>query len=63
MPANFDKAVAEGGKVITKHLNAKEYMHIVYPKGGGAPIAGEVKQYKKVLGKKGKQKTIFNKGK
>ena len=42
MPANFDKAVANGGKVITKRLNAKEYMHIVYPKGGGAPIAGEI---------------------
>lgn len=61
MPANFDKAVANGGKVITKRLNAKEYMHIVYPKGGGAPIAGEVRQYKKILKSKPKDKRIFGK--
>ena len=48
MPANFDKAVAEGGKVITKRVNADEYMHIVYPRGGGPPIPGEVKKYKRL---------------
>ena len=51
MPANFDKAVKEGGNVITKRLNKDEYIHIVFPKGGGASIAGEVKKYKKLTKK------------
>lgn len=51
MPANFNACVANGGKVITKKVNAKQYMHICYPKGGGSPISGEVKGYKKVLKK------------
>jgi hypothetical protein len=48
MPANFDKCIADGGKVITKRVNDTEYMHICYPKGGGASVAGEVKKYKKL---------------
>lgn len=46
MPKKFDDAIKNGGKVITKRLNDKQYIHIVYPKGGGAPIKGEVKNYK-----------------
>jgi hypothetical protein len=53
MPANFDKCVADGGKVITKRVSADSYMHICYPKGGGSAIPGEEKKYKKVL--KGKK--------
>lgn len=49
MPAQFDACVSGGGKVITKKVNSKQYMHICYPKGGGAAVPGEVKNYKKVL--------------
>jgi tartrate dehydratase alpha subunit/fumarate hydratase class I-like protein len=48
MPKEFDSCMANGGRVITKRVNDKEYMHICYPKGGGPSIAGETKQYKKV---------------
>jgi hypothetical protein len=51
MPAAFDACVRDGGKVITKKLTPKTYMHICYPKGGGKPIAGEEKTYKKLLKK------------
>lgn len=50
MPADFDKCVSEGGKVITKRVNKGEYMHICFDKAGKSH-AGEVKQYKKVLKK------------
>jgi hypothetical protein len=53
MPADFTKCVAEGGRVVTKKLNSKEYMHICWDKSGKSH-AGEVKNYKKVL--KGKKK-------
>jgi hypothetical protein len=54
MSVAFNACVKNGGNVITKRLNATSYMHICYPKGGGAPIAGEEKTYKKVLkGKNG----------
>ena len=49
MPAAFDACVANGGKVITKQVNATSYMHICFPKGGGPSVAGEEKNYKKVL--------------
>jgi hypothetical protein len=52
MPKQFDDCVSGGGKVITKRVNAENYMHICYPKGGGAPIAGEEKKYKKLSLKK-----------
>lgn len=42
--------VRTGGKVITKKVNAKQYMHICYKDGKSYP--GEVKDYKKVLSKK-----------
>lgn len=48
MPQAFDNCVATGGKVVTKRVNADEYMHICYPKEGGKAIAGEVKKYKKL---------------
>lgn len=48
MPADFDRCVAGGGRVRTKKINAKEYMHICWDKKGKSH-AGEVKQYKKVL--------------
>jgi putative hemolysin len=44
MPAEFDACVNNGGKVITKKLKGGKYIHICYPKGGGQPVAGEVKQ-------------------
>lgn len=53
MPAAFDACYKNGGKVITKKVNAKQYIHVCYPKGGGSPVSGEVKSYKKVL--KGKK--------
>lgn len=54
MPKDFNMCVSGGGKVITKRVNKTQYMHICYPKGGGSPMAGEVKMYKKVLkGKNG----------
>lgn len=49
MPAAFDKCIADGGKVITKKVNSKQYIHVCYPKGGGASVSGEVKNYKKIL--------------
>lgn len=51
MPKQFDNAIKQGGKVITKRVNKDEYIHIVYPKGGGKPIAGEPKKYKKLTKK------------
>lgn len=54
MPKSFDNCVSNGGRVITKKVNKSQYMHICYPKGGGSPVSGEVKSYKKVL--KGKKK-------
>jgi len=48
MPKEFTSCVAGGGKVITKRVNADEYIHVCYPKGGGSPISGEVKKYQKL---------------
>ena len=42
MPADFDRCVKEGGKVITKKLKGNKYMNICYDKAG-KPHAGEVK--------------------
>ncbi|KKU88269.1 MAG: hypothetical protein UY18_C0017G0003 [Microgenomates group bacterium GW2011_GWF2_47_9] len=42
MPADFDKCVADGGKVRTKPLSGGKYMHICYDKEGKSH-AGEVK--------------------
>jgi hypothetical protein len=52
VPAAFDACVAGGGQVRTKTVEKGKYIHICFPKGGGPSVAGEVKTYKKVLGKK-----------
>jgi len=50
MPAGFDMCVKNGGRVRTKKLGSGKYMHICFK--GGKSYSGEVKTYKKVLGKK-----------
>lgn len=50
MPAAFESCVTRGGRVRTKKLNAKQYMHICWI--GGKSYAGEVKTYQKVTKKK-----------
>ena len=47
MPKKFDDAVKAGGRVITVTPKLGMRLHVVYPKGGGPPIAGEVKRVKK----------------
>ncbi len=42
MPADFDKCVAEGGRVRRKTLSDGRYINICFPKDGGPGIAGEV---------------------
>lgn len=49
MPEVFDKCRSGGGKIRTKRLNVKEYVHFCIPKGGGSSVRGEIKSYKKVL--------------
>ena len=46
MPKSFTDCVANGGCVRTKTLSDGRYIHICFPKGGGAGIAGEVKERK-----------------
>lgn len=41
MPANFDKCIKNGGKVITKTVNKNQYIHICYI--NGQSFSGEVK--------------------
>ena len=43
MPEDFNKCVAEGGRVRTITPKKGTYLHICYPKGGGSPVHGEVK--------------------
>jgi hypothetical protein len=50
MPKKFMKAVKGGGRVRTikpKGKKSKTYIRVVWPKGGGPPISGEVKKAKK----------------
>ena len=47
MPEDFDKCVAEGGRVKTIVPKKGTFLHICYPKGGGSPVHGEVKTKKK----------------
>jgi hypothetical protein len=47
MPAEFDKCIKDGGKVITKKVNSKQYMHVCFI--NGKSYAGEVKDYKKIF--------------
>jgi hypothetical protein len=46
MPADFNKCVAENGKVMTIALSKGRYLHICYDKKGKAH-RGEVKTKKK----------------
>ena len=47
MPAKFDACVKGGGKVRTKTLGGRKYMHVCIPKGGGSSVGGEVKTKEK----------------
>ena len=42
MPADFDKCVADGGRVRTMPLKGERYLHICYDKNGKSH-AGEVR--------------------
>ena len=49
MPQAFDECVKAGGRIRTikpKGEGSKTYLHICYPKGGGPPVSGEVKESK-----------------
>jgi len=54
MPAAFDKCERAGGRIRTKRIDSKHYMHICIPPGGGKgdSVGGEVKKYKSVTKKK-----------
>lgn len=45
MPADFDRCVAQGGRVRTKKVGKGKYMHICWDKNNKAH-AGEVKTKK-----------------
>jgi len=45
MPAQFEKCVAQGGRVRTKKLSNGKYIHICFK--NGKSYAGEVKAKKK----------------
>lgn len=44
MPEKFNSCVKNGGRVRTKSLKGRKYIHLCFPKGGGPSVAGEVKQ-------------------
>jgi len=50
MPKDFTQCVGGGGRVTTKSLNGRKYIHICYDKKGSH--AGEVKTKQKASGKK-----------
>ena len=50
MPAGFEMCRSKGGRIRTKKINSKKYMHICFLDGKSYP--GEVKTYKKVLKRK-----------
>ena len=43
MPANFEKCVANGGRIRTKTLSGGRYIKVCFPKNGGPSVAGYVK--------------------
>jgi hypothetical protein len=50
MPKKFNQCVAGGGRVRTvkpKGKRSRTYIHVCYPRGGGSPVAGEVKKRRK----------------
>lgn len=46
MPADFDRCVAQGGKVRTKRLNKDEYAHVCVL--NGKSFMGYPKKYKRL---------------
>lgn len=49
MPKAFNECVRGGGRVKTikpKGKGSKTYLRVCYPKGGGKPVSGEVKESK-----------------
>ena len=46
MPPKFTACVKSGGLIRTIKPNAKTYMHVCIPKGGGKSVAGHVKRTK-----------------
>ena len=51
MPEDFEKCIKNGGRVITKKIDDKKYIHICYDKNGKSH-AGEVLYKKKTKKKK-----------
>ena len=50
MPADFEKCISDGGKVVTKKLGKSKYVKLCKDKSGKWH-RGEVHSYKKVLKK------------
>lgn len=50
MPRDYDNCVKGGGKIITRRVNSRQYMHICYL--NGKAHAGEVKEYKSLSARK-----------
>ena len=46
MPEAFERCRRAGGKIRTKKLPDRKYIHICIPKGGGKSVGGEVKKKK-----------------
>jgi hypothetical protein len=46
MPAKFTRCVAAGGRVRTIVPKRGRYIHVCFPKGGGASISGELHKIK-----------------
>ncbi len=45
MPKDFERCVSKGGKMVTKKLKGRKYIHICYDEKGSH--AGHVKKKKK----------------
>lgn len=58
MPKEFDMCRQKGGKIITKKVNGKQYMHICYL--NGKAYAGDVKEYKSLKGRKSERKAMMD---
>ena len=57
MPKDFTDCVKNGGRVVTKQINDKKYIHICYDKNG-KPHSGEVKTKEKESSMEKEQRTI-----
>jgi hypothetical protein len=49
MGKEFLACVNSGGRIVTKTVNDKQYIHICFPKGGGPSVAGEVRTKESAL--------------